>query len=540
MSTKLDLTEINNRLEKNLEHIFKNDRFQDMLDVMASGHHYSVNNVLMIAAQKPEATMVRGFKQWQALGRHVNKGEKSIDILVPSFKKVEVQKINEQTGEILRDANGDPQSEIRQSISGFVLGKVFDVSQTDGKDIPNVRDFIQEDLKSADSLTELYQRFISSINDQPQTALTVREEDHATEGYGGYYNRQREEIVINTAVSRTTEQKFSVLIHEYAHSQLHHNENDMKDLPRGHKEAQAECAAYIVSQYYGLDTSLSSTGYIATWAKDLALAKQAIKEVQTVSHETIERINSLQSEKINEFYQSINPEQVKSALEEKHHISLADKPTLQLLDAKNGLVLYAMVEQNERDQQFVLRTNTNRFVPLNEVGERYPVLNVLENKGQFVKEYTKVEDILKVTKIEDGKYAVTLEGGETSQRTFAKKSEGQQFLQKAALAQSLNTDRFLSRSTHKEAAHLQQVNAAHLNERIGKVLNVKNAHAKHQHNVTIGWHLLKHPQIQSKDELQQHISGLNPNQSQTKEVGTAFTQLIASEKAADKEHELER
>ncbi|WP_394122063.1 ArdC-like ssDNA-binding domain-containing protein [Planococcus donghaensis] len=540
MSTKLDLTEINNRLEKNLEDLFKNDRFQNMLDVMASGHHYSINNVLLIAAQKPEATMVRGFKQWQALGRHVNKGEKSIDILVPSFKKVEVQKINEQTGEILRDANGDPQSEVRQSISGFVMGKVFDVSQTDGKDIPSVRDFIQEDLKSADSLTELYQRFVDSINHNQQAPLHIREEAHTAEGYGGYYNRQSEEIVINTAVSKTTEQKFSVLIHEYAHSQLHHKENDMKDLPRGHKEAQAECVAYIVSQYYGLDTSLSSTGYIASWAKDLDLAKQAIKEVQTVSQHTIEKVNSLQSEKINEFYQSINPEQVKSALEEKHQISLTDNPTLQLLDAKNGLVIYATVEQNERDQQFVLRTNTNRFVPLNEVGERYPVLNVLENKGQLVKEYTKVEDLLKVTKIEDGKYAVTLEGGESSQRTFTKKAEGQQFLQKTALAQSLNTDRFLSRSTHKEATQLQQVNAAHLNERIGAVLKVKNNHAQHQHNVTLGWHLLKHPQIQSKDELQQHISGLNPNQSHTKEMGAAFKQLIAPEKTAYKQNELER
>src|SRR5690606_1259103 len=102
MSTKVDLTEINDRLERNLEEMFQNNRFQDMLNVMASGHQYSFNNVLMIAGQNPEATMVRGFRQWQALGRHVNKGEKSIDILVPSFKKVEVQKVNEQTGEVLQ------------------------------------------------------------------------------------------------------------------------------------------------------------------------------------------------------------------------------------------------------------------------------------------------------------------------------------------------------------------------------------------------------------------------------------------------------
>lgn len=540
MSTKLDLTEINARLEKNLEELFRNNRFQDMLNVMASGHQYSFNNALLIAMQRPEATMVRGFKQWQALGRQVNKGEKGIDILVPSFKKVEVQKINEQTGEILKDENGDPQSEIRQSISGFVMGKVFDVSQTEGKDIPNVRDFIQEELKSPESLTELYNRFIEQTNNHPSNSLVIREEAHESESYGGYYNRNDEKIVINTAVSKTAEQKFRVLIHEYAHSQLHHKENDMKDLPRGHKEAQAECAAYIVSQYYGFDTDLSSTGYIATWAQDLNLAKQAIKEVQDVSRSTIEHFNSLQSEKINEFYQSINPERIKEEVEAKLQISLADKPTLQLLDAKNGLVVFAKVEQDERDNQFFLRTNTNRILPLSDLQERYAVLNVLENKGQLVQEYKKVEDFLKVTKLENGTYAVTSEGGESTQRTFHKKAEGQQFIMKAALAQSLNTDRFLSKTAIKETQHLQQLNAKHLNARIGHILKEKNVKADYQHSITIGWQLVKNPRIQSKGELRQHIDRLNPDHFQTKEAKAAFKQLNVAEKTKEKEQELER
>lgn len=540
MSTKLDLTEINTRLEKNLEELFNNDRFQDMLDVMASGHHYSFNNVLMIASQKPEATMVRGFKQWQTLGRHVLKGEKSIDILVPSFKKVEVQKIDEKTGEVLRDQNGDPESEVKQSITGFMVGKVFDVSQTDGKDIPNVRDFIQRDLQSTESLTELYDRFIDRINQNDQISLTIQEEAHPMETYGGYYNRQTDDIVINTAVSTTAEQKFRVLIHEYAHSQLHNQENDLKDLPRGHREAQAECTAYIVSQYYGFDTDLSSTGYIATWAQDLGLAKQAIQEVQNVSRETINQINSLQSEKIQEFYHTVDGELTKKTLEDNYGISLNERPTLQLLDAKNGLVIYATVEQNERDDQFYLRTNTNRIVPLQEVDERYKVLNVLENKGELVREYRKVEDFMKVTKIEDGKYAVTLEGGESTQRTFTKKAEGDQFIQKTALAQSLNTDRFLSRTQHKDTQRLQQLNHRHLNERLGSVLKQKNLKAETKHGVTIGWQLVKNPRIHSKDDLQQHIEGMNPNHSQTKEVASAFKQLQTAEKTKDKENELER
>ncbi|WP_404467298.1 ArdC family protein [Planococcus rifietoensis] len=539
MSTKVDLTEINDRLERNLEEMFQNNRFQDMLNVMASGHQYSFNNVLMIAGQNPEATMVRGFRQWQALGRHVNKGEKSIDILVPSFKKVEVQKVNEQTGEVLRDRNGDPQSEVRQSITGFRIGKVFDVSQTDGKEIPNVRDFIQKDLTSPDSLKELYDRFIHQTNENSQP-LTIREEAHEGQTYGGYFSPQKEEIVINTAVSKSTEQKFRVLIHEYAHSQLHHKESDIKDLPRGHKEAQAECAAYIVSQYYGFDTDLSSTGYIATWAQDLNLAKQAIKEVQDVSRATIEQVNSLQSEKIQDFYQSINPEQVKESVETKLKLSLEDKPTLQLLDAKNGLVVFATVEQNERDQHFTLRTNTNRILPLSELDDRYAVLNVLENKGQLVQEYQKVEDVLEVTKLDEGKYAVTLEGGESSQRTFHKKAEGERFIGKAALAQSLNTDRYLSRSQHKEVPRLQQLNEKHLNERLSRVLKQPNLQAEMKHGVTIGWQLVKNPQIQSKDDFQKHLNELNPNHGKTSELKEAFVQLNKGEKTKEKENELER
>ncbi|EHO5129045.1 DUF1738 domain-containing protein, partial [Listeria monocytogenes] len=171
--------------------MFTNGRFQEMLNVLASGHHYSFNNVVMIASQRPDATMVRGFKQWQALGRHVVKGEKGIDILVPTFKKIEVQKINEQTGEVLRDKNGDPQSEVRQSITGFTIGKVFDVAQTDGKEIPNVRDFIQKDLQSPESLQELYDRFIEQTNANLHE-LTIREEEHADQSYGGYYSRKDE------------------------------------------------------------------------------------------------------------------------------------------------------------------------------------------------------------------------------------------------------------------------------------------------------------------------------------------------------------
>jgi hypothetical protein len=147
---------------------------------------------------------------------------------------------------------------------------------------------------------------------------------------------------------------------------------------------------------------------------------------------------------------------------------LADKPTLQLVDPKNGLVVFAKVEENTRDQQFYLRTNTNRLLPLSDLEQRYTIINVLENKNELVKEFKKVEDFIKIEKIEEGKYAVTMEGGRTTERTFAKKLEGQKFVQKIAVAQSLNIDRFLLVTSVKETGHLQTKNEKLLNERIGK------------------------------------------------------------------------
>jgi len=533
MSNKVDLTEVSKRLEQNLEDLFKNDRFQDLLNVMASGHHYSFHNVLLIASQQPDATMIRGFKQWQELGRHVNKGEKSIEILVPTFQKEVEQVVDKQTGEILKDENGDPQVEVRESISGYAFGKVFDISQTSGREIPSVHDFVQKDLQSEESLSDLYERFVKQVNSDEKNALSILEEHHEQDSYGGFYNRNTDQIIINTAVARTTEDKFRVVIHEYAHGLLHNKSNDMHQYPRGHKEAQAESTAYIVSKYYGLDTNLTSTGYIATWAQDLNVAKQAIREVQHVSSQMIEQINSLQSEKIKEFYQSINPSKVKSELEEKLKIDLKDSHTLQLVDPKNGLVLFAKVEENDRNNQFILRTNTNRLLPLSDLENRYHVINVLENKDEIVKEFKKVEDFMKITKIEDGKYAVTLAGGDTTERTFAKKVEGQKFIQKIAIAQSLNTDRFLSVTSVKETGHLHQKNEKLLNERVGKYIKEKNRKAEHQHNVSIGWHLMRNPLLQSREALEKNIDSLNPHHSQTKDLKEA----VATQ---TKEQELEK
>ncbi|EAC8727924.1 LtrC-like protein, partial [Listeria monocytogenes] len=208
-----------------------------------------------------------------------------------------------------------------------------------------------------------------------------------------------------------------------------------------------------------------------------------------------------------------------------------------LFDSKNGLVIYAKVEQSERDQHHFLRTNTNRILPIDELTERYHVLNVLENKGQLVEEYKKVEDIVEVTKIDEGKYAVTIEGGESSQRTFFKKSETERFIDKSGIAQSLNTDKFLSQTKHKDVPRLEQLNASHLNARLAKVLKQPNLQAESKHGIAIGWELVKNPQIQSKTGFEKHLNGLNPHLSSTKELKSTFLQLDRGTREKEPERE---
>ena len=226
------------------------------------------------------------------------------------------------------------------------------------------------------------------------------------------------------------------------------------------------------------------------------------------------------------------------AIESKLGVSFEDKPTLQLFDSKNGLVIYAKVEQSERDQHHFLRTNTNRILPIDDLTERYHVLNVLENKGQLATEYKKVEDIVEVTKIDEGKYAVTIEGGESSQRTFFKKSEAERFIDKSGIAQSLNTDKFLSQTKHKDVPRLEQLNTIHLNARLAKVLKLSNLQAESKHGIAIGWQLVKNPQIQSKNDFEKHLNELNPHQNSTKELRSAFLQINRDSKEKDYEKEV--
>lgn len=292
------MAEIQKQVDQAIDRIFKNNEFQHFLEVASKFPKYSLNNVVMIYSQKPDATMVQGYRSWEEMGRQVQKGESAIKIFAPTFTKMEVTKIDPVSQRPQLDNKGKEITEKVEKITGFKGVNVFDVSQTKGKEIVNVRQFIRDDIKDSNGAAKMYLQLSEHLGkkmDIREMADDFKENPNAR----GYYDRSNHAIRINPAIPNST-LKFKTLVHEYAHSQLHRMDSPLKDLPRGHKEAQAEATAFMVTKYYGLDTEAYSAGYIATWTKDMKLAKQALGEIQKTANNIIREIDHLDREHIQE------------------------------------------------------------------------------------------------------------------------------------------------------------------------------------------------------------------------------------------------
>ncbi|MEC2468838.1 ArdC family protein [Bacillus cereus] len=528
MQNFITVEDTNKKLEKGLEEIFKNDRLQHLLKVMSQFKGYSTNNTILIIAQKPHATMVQGFNDWKKIGRSPKQYEKSIRILAPQKQKIKVEKVDPVTKEPMLDKNGKVQTETVERTVGYKMVSVFDVSQTVGKEIPKVRDFIKNSLSDNQSMDNSYKDFFKHVKET--TPYDIKE-SVTDQGVGGYYNRNTNEIVISTNENKNTNDKFATLLHEYAHAKLHHKESEMKDLPRGHKEAQAESVAYVVSSNYGLERDDFSLGYIATWAKDLNLAKNAIREIQEVSRDIISTLDELQKDKILDFYQN-NDKQYYEAVEffEKDlGLKLSNKENLntnqfELLNKQNNIILSARLEHSPKNDKFYLRTNKNMIIPLSEVHKQgdYHLLNkeITNNKLVEASQFKHVESLLEVHKISEGKYAVASMGGtDIVSKEYTNRKDAQNQLLRIAISQSLHKETVLKQYMKEQLNENLEEKVQDIRNDIDKRLNdIKidtNFHvgqylsygsqkeillSENSGNV-IGWTLLKNKEIQTMDEL---------------------------------------
>ena len=286
------LKEITDRLEQGIMELFDSDRYKEYLRVMSKFHNYSFNNTLLIAMQKPDASLVAGFSAWKNnFGRNVMKGQKGIKIIAPSPYKIkqEMQKIDPHTQKPVIGKDGKPVTEEKEvTIPAYKVVSVFDVSQTEGKELPDI---------AVDELTgdvDRYKDFFAALEKTSPVPIAF---ENIEGGSHGYYHLEDKRIAINEGMSEL--QTLKTAIHEIAHAKLHDIDlNAPKDEQQPHvdrrtREVEAESVAYTVCQHYGLDTSDYSFGYVAGWSsgRELSELKSSLETIRSAAAEIINSID---------------------------------------------------------------------------------------------------------------------------------------------------------------------------------------------------------------------------------------------------------
>lgn len=279
-----DLTE---QLEKSIQDFMESEKYKTFLSSMAKFHNYSLNNQILIAVQKPDSTLCAGYTTWQKQNRYVKKGEKGIRIICPAPYKKEYLKdvIDKTTGkpELLPDGKAK-QEIVQKVIPFFKVGYVYDISQTEGQPLPEVTHRLKGDL---DSDLKRLKEALLEVSPVPVAFQPV--EGSAN----GFYSPTAGEIVVDSTLSE--KQSLKTLIHETAHALLHNPEASSSQSTRETKEVEAESVAYVVCQYFGLDTSGYSFGYIAGWSsgKGTPELKASLETIRETSNGIITKTEQI-------------------------------------------------------------------------------------------------------------------------------------------------------------------------------------------------------------------------------------------------------
>ena len=286
------LKEITDRLEQGIAELFDSERYKEYLKVMSKFHNYSFRNTVLIAMQKPDASLVAGFSAWKNnFERNVMKGQKGIKIIAPSPYKIkqEMQKIDPHTQKPIIGKDGKPVTEEKEvTIPAYKVVSVFDVSQTEGKELPDI---------AVDELTgdvDRYKDFFAALEKTSPVPIAF---ENIEGGSHGYYHLEDKRIAINEGMSEL--QTLKTAIHEIAHAKLHDIDlNAPKDEQQPHidrrtREVEAESVAYTVCQHYGLDTSDYSFGYVAGWSsgRELSELKSSLETIRSAAAEIINSID---------------------------------------------------------------------------------------------------------------------------------------------------------------------------------------------------------------------------------------------------------
>ena len=291
------LQQITAGIEQGIKELFESEKYMRYLSVMSRFHRYSVNNTMLIYMQKPDATLVAGYNKWKnQFERHVKKGEHGITIIAPTpfKKKIEEQKLDPDTKAPILDAEGKVIMEEREvEIPMFRPVKVFDVSQTDGKPLPELASSLSGNVQN-------YEAFMEALRRSAPVPLSV---EPMAANMDGYFSPDQQRIAIRAGMSEV--QTVSAAVHEIAHSKLHNyakaqeeaaragDKEPPKKKDRNTEEVEAESISYAVCQYYGIQTGENSFGYIANWSqgKELPELRASLETINKAAGELIADID---------------------------------------------------------------------------------------------------------------------------------------------------------------------------------------------------------------------------------------------------------
>ena len=300
-----DMDSIMQSLESGVEELFTSNRYQEFLKTMAKFHNYSFNNTMLIAMQRPDATLVTSYKNWQSMGRQVMKGEKGITIIAPApYKKMKEKEVLDENQRPIMGTDGKPKTEqVEVTVPHFKAVTVFDIAQTSGEPIQTL---------APELLTAAVQDFDSFMQAIQKISPVPIRFDEIDGNANGYYHNADKEIVIKKGLSES--QTLKTAIHETVHAKLHDREI-MESLgvekDRLTKEVEAESVAYCVCSSFGLDTSDYSFPYIAGWSssREMKEMKASMDVIRKTAGEMIDQLT----------------EELEIILEEKQKTELHDK-----------------------------------------------------------------------------------------------------------------------------------------------------------------------------------------------------------------------
>ncbi len=280
MSQSQQIKEITDKLQQGIEDLFESENYKNYLKTMSKFTSYSLNNTLLISMQMPSATTVAGYNTWKQVNRQVVKGAKAIKIIAPCiYKREDVDISNVEDRDILnKDA-----PETKKVLAGFRVVNVFDYSQTKGEPLPEI-------THKLDSNIDEYTDFMDALKQFSPVPISFKNVDGSA---NGYYHLIDKNIVIDEGMSQAMNCKTT--IHEISHAILHDEDTGLEkdaSLDRKTKEVQAESVAYVVSNYFGIDTSEYSFGYISGWSsgKELKELKASLETIRQTAQMIIDGV----------------------------------------------------------------------------------------------------------------------------------------------------------------------------------------------------------------------------------------------------------